>query len=141
MAEFVLKNCFVNIGASSAPTNVTNHVRSVTITYSAELHDRTAMQSSARKRISGLKDGSVSIEFNQDFGSTLYDKTLYNLLGSTVNRILIRPNTSAADATNPRYLGNVILGEYSPITGGVGDLSVNSVTFQMNGLLTRSESS
>ena len=141
MGEFVMKNCGVWIGTSAAPVNVTDHVRSVNITYNAELHDRTAMGSSARKRIAGLKDGSVTIDFNQDF-STNYDKTLWNLLGSTANRILIKAaGTSASTKVNPRYHGPVILGSYNPVTGAVGDLSVNSVTFEFNGLLNRAETS
>jgi len=142
MGEFVMKNCGVFIGDSSTAINVTDHVRSVTITYNAELHDRTAMGSSARKRIAGLKDGSVTIEFNQDLSSTTYDKTLWNSLGSTATRLLIKAaGTSASTKVNPRYYGPCIMGTYNPITGTVGDLSVNSVTFQFNGLLNRAESS
>lgn len=141
MGEIVLKSAYVLMGTTTAPVNLTDHVRSVTINYSAELQDKTAMKSNSRSRIAGLKDWSVDIEFNQDYASSKVDQTLFGYVGSTNKWISIRPTTAKSTDTNPRYHGKCLLEGYSPISGGVGDLETVSVTFMGDGNLTRSTTS
>ena len=138
MAEFVMKDCVVKIGASTAAyVNLSDHVRSVNISYRAELHDKTAMGDNARAKIAGLKDWNMTIGFNQDFAAAKVDATLYPLVGSTALAIFVKPTTAAVSATNPAFLGTAMLGNYSPIAGSVGDLSVTDVTFESDGDMTR----
>ena len=141
MGEMVLTDALFMVGTSASPVNLSDHVRSVTINYAAELHDKTAMGDNGRTRIAGLKDFSVDVEFNQDYASAKVDATLWPYVGSTNKFIQIRPTTAAASATNPRFWGTVLLESYSPITGGVGDLQTVSVTFQGDGDMTRSTTS
>lgn len=137
MGELVFKDASVKIGTTAAPVDLSDHVRSVTISYSAEILDKTAMGSSGRRRIAGLKDFNVSVEFNQDFAANKVDATLFGYIGSTAKWITIKKESSAAGAVNPRFHGDVLLESY-PIGGDVGSLMVSSVTFQGDGLLTRS---
>lgn len=140
MAEMVLKDAVVKIGTTSAPVDLSDHVRSVAINYSAEIHDRTAMGSSARKRLAGLKDFNVTVEFNQDYAASKVDATLFPYVGSTNKWINIKKASSATTGVNPRFHGKCLLESYSPISNGVGDLATVSVTFQGDGDLTRSTS-
>lgn len=140
MGELVFKDASVKVGTTAAPVDLSDHVRSVTINYSAEMLDKTAMSSSGRRRIAGLKDFNVAIEFNQDFAASEVDATLFGYIGSTAKYITIKPQSSAADAVNPRFHGNVLLESY-PIGGDVGSLMVTSVTFQGDGVLARSTTS
>ena len=140
MGEMVLKDAVVKVGTTAAPVDLSDHVRSVTINYSAEIHDRTAMGSSARKRLAGLKDFSATVEFNQDYAASKVDATLFPYVGSTNKWINIKKASSATTGVNPRFHGKCLLESYSPISNGVGDLATVSVTFQGDGDLTRSTS-
>lgn len=142
MAVFVIQDAHVRLGAtSSGLTNLSDHVRSVSINYTAEMNDKTAMGSSARKRIPGLKDYTVSLEVNMDYASGSIDDVLFPLLGSTGGFMIINPHTSAVGAGNPQYTGAFQLATYSPITGQVGALATNSISLQGDGLLSRSTAS
>jgi len=141
MAELCFKDCYFAVGTSAAPTNLTDHVRGVTINYAAEMLDKTHMQNDSRSRLAGLKDWSVAVEFNQDFAAANVDATLFPLVGSTAKHIVIRPTTAAAGAANPRFYGRCILESYGPIAGTVGALLTATATFQGDGDLTRAVSS
>jgi len=141
MAEFVLKSAWLIIGTSAAPVNLTSRLRSVSISYKAEIQDKTVMGSSGRKRIAGLKDFSVSADFNQDYAASNVDATLFPYIGSTAQRIVVKATSGVVAAGNPRWMGSVLLDSYSPISGGVGDLATVSVSWQGSGVLTRSTAS
>ena len=140
MGELVFTKCLLLLGTSASPTStLAKKVRSVTINYSAEIQDKTAMGSNSRQRIAGLKDWSVNVEFNQDFGSSDYDKMMFANVGksSTDLWLDIRPTTAKGSATNPRYTGRCVQEGYTPISGSVGDLATHSVTFQCDGDMSR----
>ena len=140
MAELVFTKGKLFIGTSGAPTTtLAKKVRSITISYSAELQDKTAMGAGSRARVAGLKDSNIAIEFNQDFGSSDFDKFMFNLVGgySTNCWIQVTPSSGKGDATNPRYCGRFLSEGYTPVGGGVGDLMTHSVTFQADGALSR----
>ncbi len=140
MAELVFTKCQFLIGSSAAATStLVKKVRSIAINYSAEIQDKTAMGANSRAKIAGLKDWNVTVEFNQDFASSDYDKFMFGLVGksSTAIWLDIRPTTAKGSASNPRYTGRGVMEGYNPISGSVGDLAVHSVTFQGDGDLTR----
>lgn len=133
MATQAFTDAFVSINS----VDLSDHVRSVTLNYAAEMLDETAMGATTRARKGGLKDWSVEIEFNQDYAASEVDATLFTLVGAS-STIIVRPvNTGGVSATNPNYTGAAVLESYPPITGAVGDLHVTSVTFQGNGTLSR----
>jgi len=142
MAVFVIKNASIRIGATTAAyVNLSDHCRSVSVNYTVELQDKTAMGSSARRRIFGLKDWTATLEFNQDYASGSVDATLWPIVGSTGGAIIIKPHSSAVGAGNPRYYGKFQLASYSPFGGAVGSLAINNVSIQGDGLLSRSTAS
>lgn len=136
MAEIVLKDAFVSINA----VDLSDHVSSVTISYSAEMLDNTAMGDDTRTRLGGLKDWNISIDLFNDYAASNVDATLFPLVGSTFT-VIVRPdNTAGVGATNPNYTGTGILESYPPIQGGVGELGTASVTIQSAGDLSRATS-
>lgn len=132
MAEFVFTDAFVTIDG----VDLSDHVRSVTVNYSADMQDDTAMGDGTRSRLGGLKDWSVDVEFNQDFASSSVDDTLFPLVGTSFV-VAVRPTSAARSATNPEYSGTGILESYPPLGGAVGDLSTSSITIQSAGTLSR----
>lgn len=138
MGEMCLKNAYVLIGSTGSYTALSTFCRSVTINYGAEMLDRTAMGSSGRKRLAGLKDWSLTLELNQDYAASQVDATLFPLVGSTAKQAQVRPTTSITGAANPKFVGKCHLESYSPISGSVGNLGTVSVTFPGHGVMTRS---
>lgn len=135
MAVFVFTDGRVEINS----VDLSNHVRKVTLTPSADAQESTAMGATYRARIGGLKDWKVEVEFNQDYAASNVDVTLFALLGSTTT-IKLRPTTGSISATNPEYSGSVLLSEYVPIDGAVGDLAMAKASFDGAGTLARATS-
>ena len=132
MAELVFKDCYVRIGSSAgggAATAISTAVTGVTITYSAETLDKTAMTNDGRARLPGLKDWSITLDFNQDFASTSIEKYYWNAIGTTDSWISVRPTTANEAASNPSYNGNGLIESFTPIAGTVGDKAAFSVTY------------
>lgn len=134
----VLTNAFVSIDG----TDFSDHVTSLTINQNVDSVETTTMGSAgARTRTGGLKDNSVTIEFNQDFSSSELEATV-NAVGSTwVGKndvtIVARPDGGAVSVTNPSYTFDVLVSEWTPINGAVGELATVSVTWPVNGAITK----
>lgn len=133
MAEIVIKNvrCFVN------GTDLSDHVKSATLTYSAELQDKTAMGSTFRKRIAGLKDWTATVEYNNDWAASKVEDIHWDMVGGTTYALALFANSTTAGAGNVKYAGPIVLESFTPITGAVGDLATVSITYQGSGTLTR----
>lgn len=135
MASFAFTDASVVVNA----VDLSDHVRQVTLNVSAAELENTAMGATYRSRIGGLKDWSVTLEFNQDFAASEVDATLFPLLGTTTT-ITVKPTSSAVGSTNPSYSGSVLVSQYNTLTNSVGDLATTSVTWQGAGTLTRATS-
>jgi hypothetical protein len=81
----------------------------------------------------------MDAEFNGDFAASAVDATLFPLLGTSV-AVSIKPTSDTTTATNPAYTGNVLITQYSPVDGAVGDIATTSVSWPGNGALTRATS-
>lgn len=136
MAQHTLTNEYITING----VDLSDHVISAVLNYNSDLVDSTAMGTSGtRARLGGLKDWSVSIEFQQDYAAGKVDATLFPLVGSTFT-VAVKPVNAATSATNPQFSGTGILESYSPVGGGVGDLHRSPVTIQAAGTLSRATS-
>ena len=135
MAEVVFTNAYLSINA----VVLSDHIRQITLNYSAEPQDITAMSDTTRQRIGGLLDWSITIEFNQDYAASEVDVTLFAIVG-TVIAIEIRPDAGAVAVTNPKYTGNALLESYQPIGGTIGEVHVAPITLTAGGALTRATS-
>lgn len=134
MALVVLKNAYVMINA----VDLSDHVKQVTLKYSAEIIDDTAMGATSKSRIAGLKDWSMDVEFYQDYASGKVDATLFPLVGAASFAVHLKPVNDTISATNPDYTGNAVIeGDYQPVAGEVGSLATATVSFAGDGDLTR----
>ena len=141
MAETIFDDAGFIIETTTAITDMTDHVRSLELSYSAELQDISAMGVSNRRRIAGLKDWSVTVELNQDFGAgggKDVDTILFGLIGSTACGLTMRvESTQDRSATNPEFTGEACLESYQPIGNAIGEAATVTATFQAAGVLTR----
>lgn len=134
----VLTNAFVSIDG----TDFSDHVTSVTLNQNVDAVETTAMSSSgARTRVGGLKDNSVTIEFNQDFSASELEATVNDAAATWVGKnditIIVKPDGGATSATNPSYTFDVLVSEWTPLNGAVGELATVSVTWPVNGNITK----
>jgi hypothetical protein len=132
MPQLVLTNTRVTINS----VDLTDHVTSVTLDLSADEVETTAFGDNARKRIGGLQDNSVTIDFQQDYAVSNVEATIYPLLGSTTT-VVVLPNGTAAATANPRYTFTALVTEWQPVNGAVGDLATASVTWPISGTVTK----
>jgi hypothetical protein len=87
--------------------------------------------------IGGLKSGTVSIDFHQDYASGSVEATIFPLLGSIATAVIIAGNGTAASSATPAYTATVLVNNWNPVSGAVGDLSTVSVTWPTSGVITK----
>lgn len=133
MAKLVFKDAFLSIGGKVLST----YVESVTLTYTADTPEKTAMADGTRTRLPGLLDWSLEVNFRQDFADTEVDSTLFALVGAASTALELRPTTAAVGADNPKWTGNMQISSYSPVGGSVGDVAAAPISFVGDGTLTR----
>ncbi len=135
MARIVLTNAYVTINS----VNLSDHIASITLTTTDDVIETTAFGSSARTRIGGLADNSVALEFHQDYAAANVEATINgspSLVG-TVTAIVVKPNGATTAADNPSYSFNALVSEWTPLNGAVGELATASVTWPIDGNITK----
>ena len=110
--------------------DLSNHVRQITITMSADNLDATAMGATSKAYAVGLRDDRMEITFLQDYAAASVDATLNALVGSsTPFTIVVKPTSASVSGTNPSYTMSALLFDYPPIDATVGEISEPKVTF------------
>jgi predicted secreted protein len=135
MAKIVIQNPQVTLAGGTVSANVAQ----CTISLEADDVETTSFGSAGgwRERIGGLKAGSVSFDFHNDYAAGSIDSQVFPLLGGTA-AVTVRPHgTAAPGSATPEYSFAVLVTEYSPIDSAVGDLATFSVSWPINGAVTR----
>ena len=132
MSKFIATDYKVTING----TNFSTSLASVELPIEVEEQDTTAFGAEFRTRIAGLKTGSITLEFHQDFGAAAIDSVLYPLLGTNAT-VSVSPTSATVSATNPTFTGEFLVTQYSPFSSTIGDLATLSITWPLNGPLTR----
>lgn len=127
MASLAFTDARVEINA----VDLSDWVTSVELPVEFEELEDTAMGDSARSRIAGLQDSSVSITFNQDFAAAAVDTTIWPLI-KTIVVIKVRPTSAAISATNPEYVGSYLISQWNPFNNEVGDLAQVEVEWPLS---------
>ena len=133
MAIFVATDFSVSINGSTA---LASYLTQVELTATATDVTTTAFGSTFVTRVAGLKEGSLTLAFNQDYASGTVDATLFPLLGANAT-VVIKPTSSAVSSANPSYSAVCLVTELTPVSGTIGDLSVFTVTWPTTGAITR----
>lgn len=135
MSKFIAKDFDISIGG----TDFSSSIAALTLDISVEEQDVTSFGDTSRKRLGGLKDGSVSIDFHQDFAASGVDETIFNALGTSV-AIVVKPTSAAVGATNPSFSFSCLVVSTTPLASSVGDLATMSLTWPIDGDVTRATS-
>lgn len=132
MAKLVLTNPSISI----AGTDLSSSISSVTIDTKYDIIETTSFGDTAKKRVAGLADNSISLEFFQDFASSSVEAIIFPLLG-TATSIIIKPVSTTTTTTNPSYTVSALVAEWQPLKGGIGQLATASVTWPVSGGITK----
>lgn len=116
--------------------DLSTYVSSITLNRNYDELEVTAMGDLGHKFVAGLESSSVTIEFFNDFATGKVAQTLDSLVGQSTT-VTIQPAAGVVSATNPKYTMNVLVNNITPINGAVGDLATQSITWNVNGAITK----
>jgi hypothetical protein len=132
MAVYLSNGVVLTVNAVDLSTLVS----SVTINRSFDELETTAMGDSGHRFVKGLEASSITIDFFNDEASS---KTLQTLNSSSVwgNNVTVtaKQTSAATSAGNPLYTMTCLVNNTTPINGAVGDLSTQSVTWNVSGTI------
>ncbi len=134
MARTVLTDAYIKIGS----TDFSDLIASIEFSDEAEEISTTAFGDTGQRRVGGLRDQSISLDFHVDFDPAEVDATVGALVGGTV-AIEFAPKGTAIGTANPKWSGSVLVTEWG-WGGAVGELATKSVTWPVDGVLTRATS-
>lgn len=132
MAKFAATDYKVTVNG----TNLSTNLNSVELSIESDDLETTAFGGEWRTRVGGLKSGSVTLSFLQDFGASSVDATLFPLF-NTLATVVITPTSSSVSSTNPSYTAVALVNQYMPFASSVGDIATLSVTWPTSGTVTR----
>lgn len=133
MAIFVATDFSVTINGSTA---LASYLTQVELKTTANDITTTAFGSTWVTRVAGLKEGSLTLQFNQDYAASAVDAVLWPLLGTNAT-VVIKPTSSAVSTANPAYTAICLVTDYTPVSGNIGDLSTFSITLPTSGTVSR----
>jgi hypothetical protein len=128
MSVFVALDTALTINA----VDLSDHVTQAGLSTSTADVPTTAFGDLNVTRIGGLKDGSLTVTFQQDFAAS---STWHSLeaLESTVTTATLKKSSGATAADNPLATFDILLTENSILDAAVGDLAEFSVTWPVTG--------
>jgi hypothetical protein len=132
MAKVVLTNPRVTLDGIL----LSDHITSLTIFTNYDLVEVTQIGDIAKKMVAGLEDNSVSFEFQQDFAPSEVEDVIWPNRGLRIP-CRIRPTSDAISAVNPEYRFEVLVSQWSPLSGGVGDLATTQVQWPIFGEINK----
>lgn len=130
MAVYLSNGVVLTVNA----VDLSSLVSSVTINRSFDELEVTAMGDSGHKFVKGLEASSITIDFFNDEASAKTLQTLQAVWGTSTT-VTVKQTSSTVSATNPLYTMSCLVNNTTPINGGVGDLSTQSVTWNVNGTI------
>ncbi|MGI5293271.1 hypothetical protein ACQEVF_59540 [Nonomuraea polychroma] len=135
MAKMVLLASFLSI----AGNDLSDRTSKIELTAEVEDKDVTTFASAGWKEVlGGLAAGTLAVQFKQDYAATEVDSIMWPLfLTRTPQTFEVRADNAAVGASNPKYTGSVLIKEWKPITGSVGDTAEAEVSYPTSGAVTR----
>jgi hypothetical protein len=121
------------VGVKVNTVDLSDHVTAVTLNRAFDELEVTAMGDSGHKFVKGLEAASVTIDFLNDTAAANVLATLQAAWGTNVPIVLLQEKGTAVSATNCLYTMTCLINNTTDINGAVGDLSTQSLTFNVSG--------
>jgi len=123
------------VGVKVNSVDLSDHVNNVTLNRQFDQLEVTAMGDSGHRFIKGLEASSITLDFLNDTASASVLQTLQAAWGTNVTLVLLQNKGTAVSATNPLYTMTVLVNGTTDINGATGDLSTQSVTWDVSGTI------
>ena len=130
MAVYLANTGVLTVNAVDLSTLVSN----VTINRAFDELEITALGDGGHKYVKGLESSSISIDFYNDSATSKTLQTLNSTWGQNVV-VTFKQTDAAVSATNPLYTMTCLINNTTPVNGAVGDLSTQSVTWNVSGTI------
>ena len=130
MAVYLANTGILTVNAVDLSSLVSN----VVINRSFDELETTALGDSGHRFVKGLEASSISIDFFNDSASSKTLQTLQTNWGSNVV-VTFKQVDAVVSATNPLYTMTCLINNTTPVNGAVGDLSTQSVTWNVSGTI------
>ena len=130
MAVFLNNGVVLTVNA----VDLSDHVTAVTINRNFQELAVTAMGDSGVKAVKGLEESSITIDFLNDTASSNVLQTLQAVWGTSTT-VTVKQTSAATSATNPLYTMTCLVNGTTDINGAVGDIGMQSVTWNVNGTI------
>lgn len=132
MSTYLANTGILTVNSVDLSSLVTN----VTINRSFDELEVTALGDQGHRFVKGLEASSITIDFLNDSATS---KTLQTLNSSSVwgNNVTVtfKQKDAAVSADNPLYTMTCLINNTTPVNGAVGDLSTQSVTWNVSGTI------
>jgi hypothetical protein len=134
LAKYVVTGNKVTINGTDLSSSIARAELSINV---ADVDTTDFGSNGYTELIGGLKSGSVSIDFHQDYAAASVEATIFPLLGTIATAVIIAGNGTAASSTTPAYTATLLVNNWNPVSGAVGDLSTVSVTWPTSGAVSK----
>jgi len=128
------------VGVKVNSVDLSDHVNNITLNRNFDELEVTAMGDSGHKFIKGLEASSITLDFLNDTAAASVLATLQAAWGTNVTVVLLQNKGTAVSATNPLYTMTCLVNGTTDINGATGDLSTQSVTWNVSGTVAVSTS-
>lgn len=128
MAVYLSNGVVLTVNA----VDLSSLVSSVTINRTFDELEVTAMGDGGHRYVKGLEASSITIDFFNDPETSKTLQTLNSRWGQNTT-VTVKQTNAATSTTNPLYTMSCLVNNITPINGAVGDLSTQSVTWNVNG--------
>jgi hypothetical protein len=130
MAVFLNNGVVLTVNA----VDLSDHVTAVTINRSFDELEVTSMGSAGHEYVKGLESSSITIDFLNDTATGEVLQTLQAAWGTSVT-VTAKQASDAVSAANPLYTMSCLINNTTDINGSVADISMQSLTFNVNGTI------
>jgi hypothetical protein len=140
MAVYLNNGVVFKFGSSASPTNnLSSIVSSATLTWKYDALEITSMGDLAHKYVQGLQSGQLDLEvFNDDASNKTLQ--LFNTAVGNTYYCSLQQSSAATSAANPLYSFTVFVDSITPVNGAVGDMSTQTISWQLNSVVTMTTS-
>ncbi len=112
--------------------DVSDQVTAATINQTFDELETTSMGGNGSHTfVKGLESSTVTLDFLNSYAAAEVATTLQTAYGTTV-ALSIKPTSAVISATNPEFQTTILVNNLTPVSGSVGDLSTQSITFTCN---------
>ena len=126
------------VGVKVNSVDLSDHVNNITLNRNFDELEVTAMGDSGHKFIKGLEASSITLDFLNDTATASVLQTLQSTWGQNVIVKVVQDRgngTPTISATNPLYTMTVLVNGTTPVNGATGDLSTQSITWNVSGII------